>query len=141
MVSIQYVREQDRAFWLQMAPRTSDVSFMQMVRDRQGYVLFDRGIPVGVMYYNLIWDKLPFLNLLSILPAYQRQGVGRAAMAHWEADMQAKGYQMVLLSTQVDETAQHFYRKLGYTDCGCLVLHHCPLAQPMEMFFCKTISE
>ena len=62
-------------------------------------------------------------------------------MAHWEADMQAKGYQMVLLSTQVDETAQHFYRKLGYTDCGCLVLHHCPLAQPMEMFFCKTISE
>lgn len=141
MVSIQYVREQDRAFWLQMAPRTSDVSFMQRVHDQQGYVLFDGGIPVGVMYYNLIWDKLPFLNLLSILPAYQRQGVGRAAMAHWEADMQAKGYQMVLLSTQVDETAQHFYRKLGYTDCGCLVLHHCPLAQPMEMFFCKTISE
>ena len=35
-------------------------------------------------------------------------------------DQIAHGYGMVLTSTQVDEDAQHFYRKLGYKDCGGL---------------------
>ena len=55
-------------------------------------------------------------------------------MEFWEGEMRAQGFNMVLLSTQVDEKAQFFYRKLGYQDCGCLVLHHCPMAQPLEMF-------
>jgi hypothetical protein len=29
---------------------------------------------------------------------------------------------MVLTSTQSDEDAQHFYRRLGYRDCGVLIL-------------------
>jgi ribosomal protein S18 acetylase RimI-like enzyme len=37
-------------------------------------------------------------------------------------DMAAQGYRMVLTSTQSDEDAQHFYRRLGYRDCGVLVL-------------------
>lgn len=36
----------------------------------------------------------------------------------WEKDMKEQGYGMLLTSTQVDETAQHFYRKLGYKDSG-----------------------
>ena len=31
------------------------------------------------------------------------------------------------------ESAQSFYRKLGYVDCGALVLHDTPLEQPMEI--------
>ena len=40
----------------------------------------------------------------------------------------------LMTSTQVDESAQHFYRKIGYKDCGCLVLDIPELEQPMEMF-------
>ena len=36
--------------------------------------------------------------------------------------MSRAGHGMVLVSTQSDEPAQHFYRKLGYRDCGCLPL-------------------
>lgn len=43
-------------------------------------------------------------------------------MEWWEQDMHPQGYDMVMVSTQVDETAQHFYRKLGYKDCGGLVM-------------------
>ena len=41
-------------------------------------------------------------------------------MNHWEQDMIEIGTTFVLTSTQSDEQAQHFYRKLGYNDCGSL---------------------
>ena len=55
-------------------------------------------------------------------------------MEFWEEKMKKKGYEEVLLSTQVDELAQHFYRKLGYRDCGCLNLED----QAMEIVIIKT---
>lgn len=39
----------------------------------------------------------------------------------------------------VDKEAQHLYRKLGYKDCGCLVLGIPGLAQPMGMFLIKQL--
>lgn len=46
---------------------------------------------------------------------------------------------MVLTSTQVDEDAQHFYRKLGYRDCGGFVIDVPGYEQPMELFLSKAI--
>ena len=53
--------------------------------------------------------------------------------------LRKQGYGMVLTSTQVDETAQHFYRKNGYTDCGSLVMNIQGFEQPMEMFLSKAL--
>lgn len=53
--------------------------------------------------------------------------------------MKSQGYDMLLTSTQVDEEAQHFYRKLGYKDCGGLIIDIPKHEQPMEMFFVKAI--
>ena len=50
-----------------------------------------------------------------------------------------QGCGMVLTSTQVDETAQHFYRKNGYKDCGSLVMNIPGYEQPMEIFLSKGI--
>ena len=60
-------------------------------------------------------------------------------MKRWESDMKAQGYGMVLVSTQVDETAQHFYRKLGYKDCGGFTIDIAGYEQPMELFLSKAI--
>ena len=60
-------------------------------------------------------------------------------MEFWEADMKKQGFGMLLTSTQVDENAQHFYRKLGYKDCGGLVIDIPRYAQPMELFMIKAI--
>jgi len=54
--------------------------------------------------------------------------------------MKALGYPMVMLSTQVDEEAQHFYRKRGYVDCGGIVFSGTPLDQPMEMVMRKVLG-
>jgi len=46
-------------------------------------------------------------------------------------------YNLVMTSTQANEQAQHFYRKLGYKDSGCLLLHD----DPVEIFFVKQLNE
>ena len=69
----------------------------------------------------------------------RNKGYGRRLMEHWENDMKSQGYGLLLTSTQVDEEAQHFYRKLGYKDCGGLVIDIPGYAQPMEMFLIKKI--
>ena len=44
------------------------------------------------------------------------------------------------LSTQVDEDAQHFYRKIGYKDCGGFTVDIPGFEQPMEMFMSKKLQ-
>ena len=53
--------------------------------------------------------------------------------------MKEQGHGMLLTSTQVDEDAQHFYRRLGYRDCGGLVMDVPGYEQPMELFLVKAI--
>lgn len=78
--------------------------------------------------------------MLFVDEKYQNRGYGTRLMAHWERDMKSQGYGMVLISTQVDETAQHFYRRLGYHDCGGFVIDVPGHEQPMELFMVKSIS-
>ena len=54
--------------------------------------------------------------------------------------MKEQGYGMVLTSTQVDEQTQHFYRKLGYKDCGGFVVDIKGQEQPMELFLIKALT-
>ena len=61
-------------------------------------------------------------------------------MEHWQTDMKVQGYGMLFTSTQVDESAQHFYRKLGYKDCGGFVVDIPGYEQPMELILVKRIS-
>lgn len=54
--------------------------------------------------------------------------------------MRSLGYKMVMTSTQVNEQAQHFYRKLGYIERGGIFLDGTPYAQPQEMFLLKVLQ-
>jgi len=60
-------------------------------------------------------------------------------MQGWEEEMRKAGFGMVLVSTQSDETAQVFYRKLGYQDAGGLVMNIPGFEQPLELFLSKAL--
>ena len=139
MFHIRYVSEADRPFWFPLDKHLSENEFILKVRDRRGYVVFDDGKPIGIMRYNLFWDNSPFLTLIYIEESYRRKGFGRQAMLHWEDEMRELGYKMVMTSTQADEQAQHFYRKIGYVDRGCLILDNTPLNQPQEILMLKVL--
>lgn len=139
MVEIRYLQQADKEFWYSLDKHLPEVEFENKVRDERGYVLLEEGNPVGLLRYNLFWDNTPFGTLLFVDWNYQKKGYGRMLMQHWEEDMKRKGYGMVMTSTQVDEDAQHFYRKLGYKDCGGFVVDVPGYEQPMEMFLIKGI--
>lgn len=140
MTEIRYVSASDQKAWFALDAHLTEEEFEKKVRDRQGYVLLEEGKVVGILRYNLFWDNIPFCTMLFLDEKCRNKGYGSKLMTYWEKEMLEKGYGMVLVSTQVDETAQHFYRKLGYQDCGCLCIHEGPYAQPMELFMEKVME-
>ena len=139
MVDIRYVQIEDKEFWYRLDKHLPEREFENKVRDKRGYILLLDGVPIGLLRYNLFWDNTPFCTMLFIDKDYQGNGFGKKLMEFWENDMKLQGYGMLLISTQVDEHSQHFYRKLGYKDCGGFVIDIPEYAQPMEMFLVKSI--
>jgi Acetyltransferases len=127
----------DKDAWFALDEDIPEEIFDEKVRNRQGYVCIEDGKVVGLLRYGLFWDLVPFCNLLLIDSRYRGKGFGRQLMEHWENEMKSAGFDMVMVSTQVDEDAQHFYRKLGYRDAGGFVVDIPGHEQPMEMIMIK----
>ena len=96
----------------------------------------ENGIFLGWLRWNLFWDNTPFLNMLYLLEPYRGKGYGKAMMAHWEAEMEAQGYELLMISTASDEYAQHFYQKLGYSAVGGFT----PPGEVYELIFAKKLK-
>ncbi len=94
------------------------------------------GVVVGFLRWGLLWDQVPFMNLLWVLPDWRGQGVGTTLVAAWERSLLAAGHSLVLTSTVSAERAQHLYRRLGYVDCGVLLLPD----EPAELIFRKPLA-
>lgn len=139
MIEVRYVEMNDKEFWYQFDHHLPEKEFENKVKEKRGYVLLENEVLVGLLRYNLFWDSVPFCTMLFIDKKVQGLGYGTMLMKYWEEDMKKQGYDILLVSTQVDETAQHFYRKLGYKDCGGLIIDSPRYAQPMEMFLMKEL--
>ncbi len=88
---------------------------------------------VGWLRFNFFWDEIPFMNMLYFFEEYRRKGYGKIFVAYWEKILVKKGFKRFLISTMVNEKAQHFYRKLGYNDIGGFVLP----TEPLELIMMK----
>lgn len=139
MIKIRYLEASDKQFWYSLDKHLPETEFYNKVQTKRGYILLLDDKPIGLLRYNLFWDNTPFCTMLFVDEKYQKKGYGEHLMKYWENDMKMQGYGMLLTSTQADETAQHFYRKLGYKDCGGFVIDIPAYAQPMEIFFMKEI--
>ena len=139
MIEIRCVQTGDKDFWYSLDKHLPESEFDNKVSDKRGYILLVDNKPIGLLRYNLFWDNTPFCTMLYIAWEYQGNGYGKMLMEYWEKDMKSQGYGMLLTSTQVDEGAQHFYRKLGYKDCGGFVIDVPGYEQPMELFLIKVI--
>lgn len=93
--------------------------------------------PFGWLRWGYFWDEIPFMNMLYLAEAERGQGYGRRLVTVWEEQMRAMDYAQVMTSTLSNEPAQHFYRKLGYVDCGALLLP----GEALEILFRKALTE
>ena len=63
--------------------------------------------------------------------------MGIIALLSRETSRPAKDY--IKVGIDAEENAQHFYRKLGYKDCGGFTVDIPGYEQPMEMFMSKSL--
>lgn len=98
-------------------------------------LLFNENRLIGWLRYNLFWDNIPFINMLYVFEKYRKKGYGESLVRFWENEMSENMHKLVLVSTLSNESSQNFYRKIGYSDCGSLILPH----QPLEIILCKTL--
>lgn len=138
-MKIRYMKLEDKTEWYKFDEHLPEAVFEEKVRTKQGYVILENKRIVGILRYNLFWDNTPFCTMLFIDAAYRSKGCGSRLMKYWEKDMKSQGYGMLMTSTQADEAAQHFYRKIGYKDCGGFVVDIPKYKQPMELIMIKAI--
>ncbi len=140
-MEIKIVTDQDKEFVMSIDKHIDDISYANRVYTKSGYVIWEKDRRIGIILHCVIWDRIPFMNLIWLSEEHRGKGFGRGAILAWEEEMKNRGYRMVLISTQVDEDAQYLYRKLGYIDCGGWVFCNTPFDQPMELFLRKVLSK
>ena len=132
---IRYAEETDIPILSEHDKHISKTELKNCIRLKHILVLFVDEVFVGWLRYNLFWDSTPFMNMLYVLEGMRGKGYGKEFVTFWENEMRQKGYDRVLTSTLSNEQAQFFYRKLGYTDTGSLLLPN----EPLEIIFLKNL--
>jgi ribosomal protein S18 acetylase RimI-like enzyme len=122
--------------WLSVQdPHISRSMLERKISTHEVLLAEEDGIRAGFLRFGLFWDSIPFMNMLWVEPDRRGAGIGRQLVGFWEERMRARGFSQVLTSTLADEQAQHFYRKLGYTDSGALILP----GESLEIIFRKSL--
>ena len=132
---IRYANENDVEIISKYDKHISKEELENIIRLQRVIVMFEDNTFIGWLRYNLFWDNTPFMNMLYLLDNERGKGKGSQLVAFWENEMKNKKYEFVLTSTQSNEEAQFFYRKLGYIDSGSLLLPN----EPLEIILYKKL--
>ena len=117
-IVVRHAQSTDYSWLKKHDKHISAETLKNKIANKEVYIVEKGGKIIGWLRYNLFWDNIPFMNMICFLAKYRGKGIGKKLVKYWEKDMKAKGYKNVLTSTQSNENAQHFYRKLGYTEIG-----------------------
>jgi len=134
-VIIRYANINDHLWLAEHDKHISEMNLKNKIKDNEVYVIEINGKIAGWLRYNLFWDNIPFMNMVYILDEYQKMGIGKSLVKYWENEMKNNGYDNILTSTQSNEEAQHFYRKLGYKEIGGFKYFN----DPYEIIFQKIL--
>lgn len=132
---IRYANEFDIDVISKNDKHISKEELLNIIKLKRVIVMYEDEKFVGWLRYNLFWDNTPFMNMLYLLDNERGKGKGRQLVEFWENEMKQKNYEFVLTSTQSNEEAQFFYRKIGYVDSGALLLPD----EPLEIILYKKL--
>lgn len=125
----------DKELLLSKGSHIKESIWEESIKKKHEIIMFvDRNF-AGWLRYNLFWDEIPFMNMLYFLEEYQGKGYGTQIVKFWENEMAKLGYDKAMTSSQANEFAQHFYRKLGYQDAGGFF----PFCNDLEIIFTKEL--
>lgn len=135
-MNVTYATQQEFDYLLTRDHHVSPEVLRQKIERQEILVAWNQDCPIGYLRFSYFWDEIPFMNLLFLEASYRGKGFGKALVQFWEQEMQKRSFKQVLTSTLSNESAQHFYRKLGYVDCGALLLP----GEPLEIILLKLLQ-
>ena len=133
---IRYANEKDFELLSKYDKHICETELKNCIKTKRILIMFNDDIFIGWLRFSLFWDNIPFMNMLYLLEDYRGKGYGSQLVSFWEQEMLKSKYKMVLTSTQSNEQAQFFYRKIGYVDCGSLLLPD----EPLEIIMLKELG-
>lgn len=133
---IRYAVENDFELLIKYDKHICETELRDCIKAKRVLIMFSDNIFIGWLRFNLFWDNIPFMNMLYFLEDYRGKGYGSQLVTFWEREMLKNKHKMVLTSTQSNERAQFFYRKIGYADCGSLLLPD----EPLEIILLKNLG-
>jgi ribosomal protein S18 acetylase RimI-like enzyme len=120
----------DFAFLSALSPVEHESLLRAQIRDGRLLIIEHAGEPAGFIKFYVLWETLPLIEVIVVREELRKRGIGRAAVRSWEREMAGRSYERAIVSTQANELAQHFWRRIGYRDCGSLELP----GRPVELF-------
>lgn len=122
-MKIDFAAESDYAYLAANDRHLSPAMLAQKIARGEIAMLYaEEAQPIGWLRFGYFWDELPFMNLVYVEDTFRRQGFGTRLISFWEDAMRRQNHACVLTSSLANEQAQHLYRRLGYVDCGALLL-------------------
>lgn len=104
------------------------------MRDGRLQIIELDGAPIGEIKTYVLWETLPFMEVIILDPEVRGLGYGTQAVRLWEENLAKRGFGLAIISTQKD-MAYEFWRKVGYSDCGTLAVR----GKPEEIFMQRTL--
>ncbi len=136
MMKIGFADEKDYDYLVANDRHVTPEMIRRRLEQNEIIVIRDDKQPLGWLRYGYFCDVIPFMNMLYIEEEHRRKGLGTRLVEFWENEMRKRGYDKVMTSSDSHEQAQHFYRRLGYRDCGALLLPD----EPLEIIFLKALN-
>ncbi|MDR9774006.1 GNAT family N-acetyltransferase [Rhizobium hidalgonense] len=94
---------------------------------------------VGFLRFSRFWGRVPYMEMIRVLPGHHRSGVGTALFLAWEEAMRGEGARLLMTSSECDESRpQDWHRRNGFSETGAIELPGLQLVP--EVFFVKRID-
>ncbi len=97
----------------------------------------DGGQITGILRFSWFWDYLPFINYIWVEEGFRHVHRASRMIQKLEEITEGRNYPAIMTSTQADEAAQNFYRKIGFEDAGGFTMHR----QAFELIMIKYMKE
>ncbi len=133
---LRFALQEDFSFIRAVSTRARAADLEAQIDQGRYRIIEFEAAAVGFLRSYVLWDTLPFIEMIHINASYRNRDLGTQAVRTWESEMAALGHDIGLISTAADDQAQKFWRKLGYSDCGSLVVRR----KPTELFMSRDIS-
>jgi ribosomal protein S18 acetylase RimI-like enzyme len=133
---LRLATDHDFGFLRGFSTEPRDEHLRAQIRDGRLRIIESAGHPAGFVKFYVLWEILPFIEVIIVREELRGRGVGKEAVRSWESEMAGRYFARVLTSTRADETAKNFWRRLGYCDCGSLTLP----GRPVELFFSRDLA-